>query len=64
MASAKSGTVYEKRLIEAYIDEHGKEPSTGEELTKDDLIELKSKNLALNYQIQGILTVWPSCEDR
>lgn len=37
-----TGNVYEKRLIEAYIAEHGKEPVTGEELTIDDLIELKS----------------------
>lgn len=43
VASAKSGTVFEKRLIEAYIAEHGKDPITGEELTASDLIELKSK---------------------
>lgn len=42
VASSKSGTVFEKRLIEAYIAEHGKDPVTGEELTTDDLIELKS----------------------
>ncbi|EEP80115.1 conserved hypothetical protein [Uncinocarpus reesii 1704] len=36
------GNVFEKRLIEAYIAEHGKEPVTGEEITIDDLIELKS----------------------
>ncbi|TGZ82975.1 putative cell cycle control protein [Ascodesmis nigricans] len=44
VASAKSGTVFEKRLIEAYIAEHGKDPVTGEELTTADLIELKSSN--------------------
>lgn len=42
VASSKSGTVFEKRLIEAYIAEHGKDPVTGEELTTDDLIELKT----------------------
>ncbi|EER25133.1 hypothetical protein D8B26_007743 [Coccidioides posadasii str. Silveira] len=42
VVSRKSGNVFEKRLIEAYIAEHGKEPVTGEELTIDDLIELKS----------------------
>ena len=37
-----SGNVFEKRLIEAYIAENGKEPVTGEELTLADLVELKS----------------------
>ncbi|KAJ6261916.1 hypothetical protein Dda_2715 [Drechslerella dactyloides] len=40
--SAKSGHVFEKRLIEAYIQENGKDPVTGEELTLDDLIDLKT----------------------
>ncbi|KAL1975989.1 hypothetical protein VTN31DRAFT_4381 [Thermomyces dupontii] len=40
--SVKSGNVFEKRLIEAYIAENGKDPVTGEELTKDDLIEVKT----------------------
>ena len=44
VASSKSGTVFEKRLIEAYIAEYGKDPVTGEELTTDDLIELKSRH--------------------
>ena len=37
-----SGHVFEKRLIEAYIAENGKDPVTGEELTLDELVELKS----------------------
>lgn len=36
------GNVFEKRLIEAYVSENGKDPVTGEELTIDDLVELKS----------------------
>ena len=36
------GTVFEKRLIEKYIAEHGSDPVNGEELSHDDLIELKS----------------------
>ena len=36
------GNVFEKRLIEAYVAENGKDPVTGEELTLDDLVELKS----------------------
>ena len=34
--------MFEKRLIEAYILEHQKDPVTGEDLTVDDLVELKS----------------------
>lgn len=37
-----TGTVFEKRLIEAYIQENGKDPVTGEELSMDDLVELKT----------------------
>ncbi|EPS44539.1 hypothetical protein H072_1467 [Dactylellina haptotyla CBS 200.50] len=40
--SSKSGHVYEKRLIEAYIQEHGKDPVTGEELKLEDLVDLKT----------------------
>ncbi|RPA85172.1 cell cycle control protein cwf8 [Ascobolus immersus RN42] len=40
--STKSGNVFEKRLIEAYITENGKDPITGEELTLNDLLEVKS----------------------
>ncbi|KAL6721598.1 hypothetical protein ACLMJK_000702 [Lecanora helva] len=42
VASTKSGNVFERRLIEAYISENGKDPVTGEELAIHDLVELKS----------------------
>jgi pre-mRNA-processing factor 19 len=37
-----SGTVYEKRIIEAYISENGTEPTTGEELAVEDLLDLRT----------------------
>ncbi|OQE44966.1 hypothetical protein PENCOP_c002G08360 [Penicillium coprophilum] len=45
VVSTKSGSVFEKRLIEAYIAEHGKDPVNGEELNTDDLIDLKSQRI-------------------
>jgi pre-mRNA-processing factor 19 len=42
VASRKSGNVFEKRLIEAYIAENHTDPVTGEDLAVEDLIELKS----------------------
>ncbi|WPG99504.1 cell cycle control protein, protein [Acrodontium crateriforme] len=41
VASRKSGNVFERRLIEAYISENGSDPVNGEELSSDDLIDLK-----------------------
>ncbi|KJY01643.1 cell cycle control protein [Zymoseptoria brevis] len=45
VASRKSGNVFERRLIEAYISEHGSDPVNGEELSNDDLIDLKQARL-------------------
>jgi pre-mRNA-processing factor 19 len=45
VASRKSGNVFEKRLIEAHISEHHTDPVTGEDLSTEDLIELKSPNV-------------------
>lgn len=39
------GSVYEKRLIEAYIAENHKDPVNGEELEITDLIDLKSSRI-------------------
>ena len=35
--------MYEKRLIEAYINENGTEPTTGDGLSPEDLIDLKTQ---------------------
>jgi hypothetical protein len=45
VASRKSGNVFEKRLIEAHIAEHHTDPVTGEDLSVEDLIELKSPRI-------------------
>lgn len=39
------GAVFEKRLIEQYIEEHGTEPGTEEELALDDLIHVKTSRV-------------------
>ncbi|KAJ5347571.1 uncharacterized protein N7506_000824 [Penicillium brevicompactum] len=45
VVSPKSGSVFEKRLIEAYVAEHGKDPVNGEELSTEDLINVKSQRV-------------------
>lgn len=45
VASRKSGNVFEKRLIEAHIAENHTDPVTGEDLSVEDLIELKSPHV-------------------
>lgn len=41
MISKKSGHVFEKRLIEKYIADHGKNPVTGDSLSAEDLVEVQ-----------------------
>ncbi|KAL6365098.1 hypothetical protein LRP88_01077 [Fusarium phalaenopsidis] len=45
VVSKKSGVVYEKRLIEQYINEHGTEPDSGEVLTAEDLLPIHSSRI-------------------
>jgi pre-mRNA-processing factor 19 len=42
VVSAKSGKVYERRLIVKYIAENGTDPVTGEKLEESDLIAIKA----------------------
>lgn len=39
------GVVYEKRLIEQYINENGTEPSSGNALSPEDLLPLQSSRI-------------------
>lgn len=41
VVSAKSGHVYERRLITKYITENGTDPITGDKLEEADLISVK-----------------------
>lgn len=41
---AEAGNVYEKRLIETYISENGTEPTTGETLTTEDLLDIQGSH--------------------
>ncbi|KAI1326681.1 WD40-repeat-containing domain protein [Xylariaceae sp. FL0255] len=45
VVSKLSGSVFEKRLIEKYIEENGKDPVSGEDLTLQDLLPLKSDRI-------------------
>lgn len=40
-----SGNVFEKRLIEQYISENGKDPVNGEELAVEDLVDLQTSRI-------------------
>lgn len=40
-----TGVIYEKRLIEQYINEHGTEPNAGEAFSADDLLPVKSSRI-------------------
>lgn len=50
VVSKKSGLIYEQRLIQKYIQENGKDPVTGEELSDDDLVEVKPSKYSLSVQ--------------
>ncbi|KAG9250719.1 cell cycle control protein [Emericellopsis atlantica] len=45
VVSKKSGVIYEKRLIDQYIHEHGTEPNTGEALQPEDLLPITSSRI-------------------
>ncbi|KAI7820837.1 WD40-repeat-containing domain protein [Gamsiella multidivaricata] len=42
VVSKKNGQVYERRLIVKYIEDNGKDPVSGEELSVEDLLDIKT----------------------
>lgn len=44
VVSAKSGHVYERRLILKYINDNGTDPLTGEKLEESDLLSIKASS--------------------
>ena len=56
MVSPVSGQVFEKRLIEKYIQENGVDPLNQQPLSVEDLIELKVRQVIFGYKSQNKLT--------
>ena len=56
MVSPVSGQVFEKRLIEKYIQENGVDPLNQQPLSVEDLIELKVSQVIFGYKSQNDLT--------
>eukprot|EP00656_Telonema_subtile_P053784 TRINITY_DN7861_c0_g1_i1.p1 TRINITY_DN7861_c0_g1~~TRINITY_DN7861_c0_g1_i1.p1 ORF type:complete len:502 (-),score=126.39 TRINITY_DN7861_c0_g1_i1:324-1829(-) len=53
VVTAKTGLLFERRLIEKYIDSTGKCPITSEELSMDDLISIKANKVVKPRPVQA-----------
>ncbi|KVI08063.1 Pre-mRNA-splicing factor 19 [Cynara cardunculus var. scolymus] len=53
VVSKSSGLLFDKRLIERHILDHGKCPVTGNSLTMDDLIPIKTGKIVKPRQVQA-----------
>ncbi|OVA02324.1 WD40 repeat [Macleaya cordata] len=51
--SKKSGLLFEKRLVERHVEDYGKCPVTGEALTMDDLISVKTNKTVKPRPLQA-----------
>jgi hypothetical protein len=60
--SKKSGHVYERELILKYLrDNDGKDPLTGEDLTEEDLVEVKTGESSLS---RLVFVFFPSGDEK
>ncbi|KAL5542356.1 hypothetical protein UlMin_010066 [Ulmus minor] len=53
IVSKKSGLLFEKRLIERHISDYGKCPITGEPLTMDDIVPIKTGKIVRPRPVQA-----------
>jgi pre-mRNA-processing factor 19 len=51
--SKKSGLLFERRLIERYIEDHGKCPVTRDDLAMDDLVTVKTDKIVKPRPLQA-----------
>lgn len=47
VVSPSSGAIFERRIVEKYIQENGVDPISGKELSINDLIEIRSKFITI-----------------
>ncbi|AQK69773.1 Pre-mRNA-processing factor 19 homolog 2, partial [Zea mays] len=53
VVSKMSGLLFERRLIERYIEDHSKCPITKEELTMDDIVPIKTNKVVKPRPLQA-----------
>ncbi|EPS73033.1 hypothetical protein M569_01722, partial [Genlisea aurea] len=53
VVSKRSGLIFEKRLIERHISDYAKCPVTGEPLTADDIVPIKTGNIVKPRSVQA-----------
>ncbi|PWZ57224.1 hypothetical protein Zm00014a_041613 [Zea mays] len=53
VVSKKSGLLFERRLIERYIEDHGKCPITKDELTMDDIVPVNTNKVVKPRPLQA-----------